>query len=151
MGKQPNIVWLLTDHHVFAHHWKEDGSRPSLPTYERLMREGIHFDNAHAVCPLCTPARASMLTGVYLHRHGMVMNNGDCDSRYKYVAYLDDRDELYDLERDPYELTNLVDEPAVLRSEGYAGTVVSADGGPRRLCPRRRAAPTPDGLRSEMP
>ena len=29
----------------------------------------------------------------------------------KYVAHIDDQDELYDLERDPFELRNLVDEP----------------------------------------
>jgi len=80
-SRRPNIVWLLTDHHVFAHHWRQNGPRPALPTYERLMREGVHFSNALAVCPLCTPARASMLTGVYPHRHGMLMNNGDCGSR----------------------------------------------------------------------
>ena len=81
MGKRPNIVWLLTDHHVYVHHWYQKGPRPALPTYERIMRDGVHFGNAHAICPLCTPARASMLTGVYPHRHGMVMNNGDCGSR----------------------------------------------------------------------
>ncbi|MBL7222384.1 MAG: sulfatase-like hydrolase/transferase [Candidatus Brocadiae bacterium] len=78
---RPNIVWLLTDHHVFAHHYFLPGPRPVLPTYERLAREGVAFTNAYAVCPLCTPARASMLTGVYPHRHEMVMNNGDCGSR----------------------------------------------------------------------
>jgi len=80
-GSRPNIVWLLTDHHVFAHHYTRPGPRPVLPTYERLGREGVSFSRAYAVCPLCTPARASMLTGVYPHRHGMLMNNGDCGSR----------------------------------------------------------------------
>jgi len=79
-NERPNIVWLLTDHHVFAHHW-HGAVGPVLPVYERLMREGLHFSDAYSVCPLCTPARASMLTGVYPHRHGMVMNNGDCGSR----------------------------------------------------------------------
>lgn len=32
---------------------------------------------------------------------------------YKYVAHLDDCDELYDLERDPYELRNRIDDPAM--------------------------------------
>ena len=78
---RPNIVWLLTDHHVFAHHYRLPGPRPVLPAYERLARQGVSFSRAYSVCPLCTPARASMLTGVYPHRHGMVMNNGDCGSR----------------------------------------------------------------------
>ena len=78
---RPNLVWLLTDHQVFAHHYTRPGPRPVLPTFERLGREGVAFSRAYAVCPLCTPARASMLTGLYPHRHGMLMNNGDCGSR----------------------------------------------------------------------
>ena len=77
----PNIVWLLTDHHAFAHHYRLPGPGPALPVYERVASEGVSFSRAYAVCPLCTPARASMLTGVYPHRHEMVMNNGDCGSR----------------------------------------------------------------------
>jgi len=80
-ARRPNILWLLTDHHVYAHHRELAGGYPRMPAYERLAREGVHFERAYSVCPLCTPARASMLTGVYPHRHGMVMNNGDCGSR----------------------------------------------------------------------
>ena len=78
---QPNIVWLLTDHHVFAHHMSLPGPGPVLATHDRIAVEGVRFTQAQSICPLCTPARASMLTGVYPHRHGMVMNNGDCGSR----------------------------------------------------------------------
>ena len=82
MGRtRPNVVWLLTDHHAFQHHVAQPGPAPAVPTYRRIAAEGIEFTRAAAVCPLCTPARASMLTGVYPHRHGMVMNNGDCGSR----------------------------------------------------------------------
>jgi len=78
---RPNIVWLLSDHHAFAHHRAGPGPSPVLRTHDRIAAGGVTFPNACAVCPLCTPARASMLTGVYPHRHGMVMNNGDCGSR----------------------------------------------------------------------
>jgi len=78
---RPNIVWLLTDHHVFAHHMSLPGPKPLLKSHDRIAADGVSFRQAHAVCPLCTPARASMLTGLYLHRHEMVMNNGDCGSR----------------------------------------------------------------------
>lgn len=79
--KKPNILWLLTDHHVFKHHGVLGGPGPTLPTGKRLAKEGITFNQAYTVCPVCTPARASMLTGLYPHRHGMVMNNGECGSR----------------------------------------------------------------------
>ena len=77
---QPNIVWLMADHLVYAHH-KELTGYPHLPTFDRLSAEGISFENAFSVCPLCQPARASMLTGVYPHRHRMLMNEGDQGSR----------------------------------------------------------------------
>ena len=72
---KPNIVWLMSDHMLYAHHKALTGY-PQLPTYDRLASEGIAFDNAFSVCPLCQPARASMLTGVYPHRHGMLLNDG---------------------------------------------------------------------------
>ncbi|NIA15084.1 MAG: sulfatase-like hydrolase/transferase [Nitrospiraceae bacterium] len=81
MAKRPNIVWLLTDHQIFSHHITRPGPRPVIPTFERLATEGVAFSQAYAVCPLCTPARASMLTGVYPHRHEMVANNGELGSR----------------------------------------------------------------------
>jgi arylsulfatase A-like enzyme len=71
---------LLSDHLVYAHHKTLTGY-PHLPTLDRIGAGGIQFDNALAVCPLCQPARASMLTGVYPHRHGMLLNDGDAGSR----------------------------------------------------------------------
>jgi len=81
---RPNIIWLLTDHHVFKHHMDLGEARPNLRTYDRLCREGVEFGQAQSVCPLCTPARASMLTGTYPHRHGMVVNTGDGGSRREF-------------------------------------------------------------------
>ena len=79
--RRPNIVWLLTDHHAFQHHVGLGPGLPAMVAYRRVAAQGVEFTRAQAVCPLCTPARASMLTGVYPHRHEMVMNNGDCGSR----------------------------------------------------------------------
>jgi len=79
----PNIVWLMADHLVYAHH-KELTGYPQLPTFDRLAAEGTTFENAFSVCPLCGPARASMLTGVYPHRHGILRNEGDLGCRTDY-------------------------------------------------------------------
>ena len=76
----PNIIWLMCDHMVYAHH-KQLTNYPHLPTYDRLCREGISFNNAFSVTPVCTPARASMLTGVYPHRHGMIQNDAQGGGR----------------------------------------------------------------------
>lgn len=46
------------------------------PGLDRLAGRGVSFTNAHTVCALCTPARASIFTGVYPHTHGLINN---CD------------------------------------------------------------------------
>jgi N-acetylglucosamine-6-sulfatase len=44
------------------------------PHMDRLAREGVRFLNAFATTPLCSPSRASFLTGQYAHTHGIVDN-----------------------------------------------------------------------------
>ena len=56
---RPDIVWLVADHLVYAHH-RELAGYPDLPTFDRLRAEAMCFGNAFAVCPLCAPARASL-------------------------------------------------------------------------------------------
>jgi arylsulfatase A-like enzyme len=86
MSDRPNIVWLLNDHQVFAHHLWQDGPKPEIPQHDRLCREGVEFTQAYSVCPLCQPARGSMLTGLYPHRTGMIGNANDCGSKEDFDA-----------------------------------------------------------------
>lgn len=71
-----NILWVVLDHVTFRHFKLMQGAVPMLPAYERLAREGCEFTNCHSVHPLCLPARATMLTGVYANNHGK-LDNGD--------------------------------------------------------------------------
>ncbi len=72
--KRPNIIFILSD----DHRWDAMGNmgHPFIqtPSLDRLAKEGIRFNNAFVTTPLCSPSRASFLTGVYPHRHG-VKNN----------------------------------------------------------------------------
>ncbi|MFH0964286.1 MAG: sulfatase [Planctomycetota bacterium] len=45
------------------------------PHTDRLAREGVSFTNAIANCPVCTPSRGSLLTGVHAHRHCALAND----------------------------------------------------------------------------
>ena len=45
------------------------------PNLDALAREGVHFRNAVVTTALCSPSRASILTGLYAHRHRVVDNN----------------------------------------------------------------------------
>ena len=72
-----NILWLTLDHVTFRHYRLNKKAKPILPTYERLGRQGVTFDHCKSAHPLCMPARASMLTGVYTHKHGIFRNGPD--------------------------------------------------------------------------
>jgi N-acetylglucosamine-6-sulfatase len=69
-----NVVFVLTDDHRydalgFLHPFLE------TPHLDALAREGVHFKNAFVTTSLCSPSRASILTGLYAHRHHVVDNN----------------------------------------------------------------------------
>ena len=61
----PNIVFLLVDDLG----WNDVGCYGSTfyetPNIDRLAKEGMRFTNAYAACPVCSPTRASILTGKY--------------------------------------------------------------------------------------
>ncbi|MEK7407028.1 MAG: sulfatase [Acidobacteriota bacterium] len=73
---RPNIVFIYTD----DQRWDamSCAGHPFLktPNLDRIAREGARFGNAFVTTPLCSPSRASFLTGRYVHAHG-VTGNGD--------------------------------------------------------------------------
>ena len=70
---RPNIIFILTD----DQRYDELGFlNPDLqtPNIDRLAKGGVHFKNAFVTTSLCSPSRASILTGLYAHAHGVVDN-----------------------------------------------------------------------------
>lgn len=73
--KQPNILYVFADQ-LRAHSMGCYGNREvKTPNLDRLAAEGILFEYTFANTPVCCPARANMITGVYTHRNGMVAND----------------------------------------------------------------------------
>ena len=70
-SERPNIIVIVVD----DLRWDEFGAagHPYLetPNIDRLAREGAMFLNAFSATPLCSPNRASILTGQYASRHGI--------------------------------------------------------------------------------
>lgn len=67
-ARPPNILYLLADDLGWAdvgYH----GSEIRTPNLDRLARDGVELDQ-HYVCPMCTPTRASLLTGRHPGRFG---------------------------------------------------------------------------------
>src|ERR1700754_3277181 len=74
--KPRNIIFILTDDHRYdAMGFLKGQQFLETPTMDLLAREGVHLKNAFVTTALCSPSRASILTGKYAHRHKIVDNN----------------------------------------------------------------------------
>lgn len=73
--KPRNVIFILSDDHRYDF-MGFTGEVPGLrtPNMDRLANEGAHFQNAFVTTALCSPSRASILTGQYAHTHTVVDN-----------------------------------------------------------------------------
>lgn len=70
-----NIVFILTDDHRFDAMGFTGHPFLETPNLDSIARNGVHLPNAFVTTALCSPSRASVLTGQYAHKHGVVDNN----------------------------------------------------------------------------
>jgi choline-sulfatase len=81
MPKLPNFALILSDEQRADTLPCYGNSFVEAPYLDRMAAEGICFTNCRTVFPACTPARASMWTGLYPHAHGIIRNvYGDSDA-----------------------------------------------------------------------
>ncbi|THF84714.1 hypothetical protein E6C55_00615 [Cohnella fermenti] len=71
---RPNILFIQTDQQRTDTLSAYGGSVCRTPYLDELAEESVIFDNAYTSCPVCTPARASIQTGLYPFKHGMQTN-----------------------------------------------------------------------------
>lgn len=80
---RPNVVVILVD----DLRWDELGSTghpfAQTPHIDRIAREGANFRNAFVTTPLCSPSRASFLTGQYAHTHGITDNTNRSEASHR--------------------------------------------------------------------
>lgn len=62
---KPNIVFILMDDLGWADLGCYGSTFYETPNLDRLAREGMRFTNAYSACPVCSPTRASIMTGKY--------------------------------------------------------------------------------------
>ena len=68
---RPNILFIMSDDHA-AHAISAYGSLVNkTPNIDRLAREGMRFDDVFCVNSICSPSRATILTGKYSHLNGV--------------------------------------------------------------------------------
>lgn len=78
--KLPNIIFILTDDHRWDAFSCMGHPFIETPNLDRIGREGVLFENSFCTTSLCSPSRASFLTGQYAHTHGVVTNHTPWDN-----------------------------------------------------------------------
>ena len=85
--RSPNIIFILID----DLRWDDFGvaGHPFVktPNIDRIGREGALFRNAFITAPLCSPSRASFLTGQYAHTHGITDNVDRSVASHKLITF----------------------------------------------------------------
>src|SRR5258705_12960044 len=73
--QRKNIVFILTDDHRYdALGFLNTQTFIKTPNLDFLAKEGAYLPNAFVTTSLCSPSRASILTGLYAHKHKVVDN-----------------------------------------------------------------------------
>jgi len=85
---RPNILFIMSDDHA-AHAIGAYGSKVnSTPNIDRLAKEGALLKNCFATNSICTPSRATILTGKYSHLNGVPVFNRFDGSQPTVAKYL---------------------------------------------------------------
>ncbi|MDT8273237.1 MAG: sulfatase [Desulfomonilia bacterium] len=74
-NRRPNVIFILTDDHRWDAFSGMDHPFLKTPHLDRIADEGLMFENSFCTTSLCSPSRASFLTGQYAHRHGVKTNH----------------------------------------------------------------------------
>lgn len=80
-SQKPNIVFIMVDDLAYDA-IESSGRYPFLktPNINRLQQEGVTFQNFFCTMSISSPSRASFLTGLYPHIHGVTQNNKKVDA-----------------------------------------------------------------------
>jgi arylsulfatase A-like enzyme len=72
---KPNLLFIWTDEQQYFTMKAYGNEVIQTPNLDRLASESFVFEKAYVTQPVCTPDRASVMTGLYPHTHGCVSNN----------------------------------------------------------------------------
>ncbi len=73
-AQRPNVLFILTDDQRWDCVSLNPKSTILTPEIDRLGHEGVYFPNHFCTTSLCSPSRASILSGLYAHAHGVSDN-----------------------------------------------------------------------------
>jgi arylsulfatase A-like enzyme len=79
--QKPNIVFICTDQQRFDSLGCSGNSLARTPNLDAIASQGVRFTNHTTPCPICSPSRASIFTGLYPRNHGLTVNGMALDQR----------------------------------------------------------------------
>jgi arylsulfatase A-like enzyme len=86
--QKPNILFIMSDDHTsqaFGIYGSRLAHLNPTPTLDKIAREGIIFDNAFCNNSICTPSRASIITGQYPQTNGVLDLDGHINPENQYL------------------------------------------------------------------
>ena len=84
----PNIIYIMSDDHAAHALSCYNSAVNQTPNLDRIANEGIRFDKCFVTNSICTPSRATILTGKYSHINGVVVFNRFDGSQPTVAKYL---------------------------------------------------------------
>ena len=86
MKKQPNILFIMADDHASKAISCYGGGINHTPNIDRIAHEGMRFDHCYVTNSICTPSRATILTGTYNHVNAVTTLETPINNRLPNVA-----------------------------------------------------------------
>ena len=80
-----NILFIFTDQWQGGATGYNAHPIEKTPNLDRLAKKSVNYVNSFTVCPLCTPARGAIMTGLYPHQSGVIDNCDVGASRQEYL------------------------------------------------------------------
>lgn len=86
--QKPNIIFIMSDDHTtqaFGIYGSRLAGLNPTPTLDKIATEGIIFDNCFVTNSICTPSRATILTGQYSQANGVLDLEGNLPTQNQYL------------------------------------------------------------------
>jgi len=95
---KPNIMWIFIED-ASCHISCYGETAIQTPNIDKLAEEGVRFENAFVTCPVCSPSRSALVTGMYqttagAHNHRSQRNNGKGGGNTDYYKSYDLPEEI---------------------------------------------------------
>lgn len=69
--KKPNVVFILADDFGYTDLGVMGSQYYETPNLDKIANDGVNFTQGYAACQVCSPSRASIMTGQFTARHGI--------------------------------------------------------------------------------